>query len=166
MIAWTEQQRVEQLFVQLETKLTNVVYRWLWNREDARDVIQEAFVRLWQMRDRVDWERAEALVYRIAINLASNKRRSRRVWQFVTFGEQAVSDEPGVDVEQELAVRRAIEALPERQRRVLILSLHSNMTYEQIADVLDIAPGTVASRRNTAVAKVRAAMLRWEKSRE
>jgi DNA-directed RNA polymerase specialized sigma24 family protein len=79
-----DRRRVEQLYVRLEVKLTNVVVRWLWNREEARDVLQEAFVRLWRMRARIDWERVEPLVFRIALNLAANRRRSRRLWQFVT----------------------------------------------------------------------------------
>ena len=151
--------RVELLFVTLEARLTNVIYRWVWSRDDARDLLQEAFVRLWQMRDRVDWERAEPLVYRIALNLASNRRRWHRVWQLVSFGERehaARDDDAGeLDDERAQAVRDAIDALPDRQRRVLVMTLHADMTYDQIGEVLGISPGTVASRRNTAVAKLR-----------
>ena len=53
------------------------MYRWLWNREEVRDVIQDAFARLWQMRDRVEWDRADPLIYRIALNLAAKRRRGR-----------------------------------------------------------------------------------------
>lgn len=154
-----QRRRVEQLFLALEVRLTNVVYRWVWSRDDARDLVQEAFVRLWQMRERVDWERAEPLVYRIALNLASNRRRWHRVWQLVSFGDREHTVEPetagDLDDARAQAVREAIDALPDRQRRVLVMSLHGDMTYDQIGDVLGISPGTVASRRNTAVAKLR-----------
>jgi RNA polymerase sigma-70 factor (ECF subfamily) len=164
-----DQRRVEELYVRLERKLTSVVYRWLWNREETRDVIQEAFVRLWQMRERVDWNRAEPLIYRIALNLASKRRRSRRIWQVVTLSElrtaapadgaaaSALDDDPARDQ----LVRRAIDALPERHRRVLVMSMHAEMTYGEIGEVLGISPGTVGSRRNTALQRLRA-MLRRE----
>jgi RNA polymerase sigma-70 factor (ECF subfamily) len=155
-----DQQRVEQLYLRLERKLTNVVYRWLWNRDEVRDVIQEAFVRLWQMRERVDWARAEPLVYRIALNLAARRRRRSRLWQFVTLSDApaAVTADPtdaSDATAREQAVRCAIDALPERHRRVLILAMHADMTYGEIGDVLGISAGTVGSRRNTAIRHLR-----------
>ena len=162
------QRRVEELYVRLERKLTSVVYRWLWNREETRDVIQEAFVRLWQMRDRVDWSRAEPLIYRIALNVASKRRRSRRIWQFVTLSELR-TDVPadgaapsafGDDPAREQRVRRAIDALPERHRRVLVMTMHAEMTYGEIGEVLGISAGTVGSRRNTAIQRLRAMLQR------
>jgi RNA polymerase sigma-70 factor (ECF subfamily) len=108
------------------------------------------------MRERVEWERADALVYRIALNLAANRRRRRTLWQWVTLEDRAAAPSEAPDPEREAAVRRAIEALPERHRRVLTLAIHAELGNEQIADVLDIPVGTVASRRNTAVRKLRA----------
>lgn len=163
-----DQRRVEELYLRLERKLTSVVYRWLWNREETRDVIQEAFVRLWQMRDRVDWNRAEPLIYRIALNVASKRRRSRRIWQFVALSELrtdaptdgAAASAPGHDPAREQRVRRAIDALPERHRRVLVMTMHAEMTYGEIGEVLGISPGTVGSRRNTAIQRLRAMLQR------
>jgi RNA polymerase sigma-70 factor (ECF subfamily) len=155
-----DRQRVEQLYVRLEVKLTNVVVRWLWNREEARDVLQEAFVRLWRMRARIDWERVEPLVFRIALNLAANRRRSRRLWQFVTLSDRAAAPELAGDTGLEQAVQRAIDALPERHRRVLVMSIHSEMTYGEIGEVLGISPGTVGSRRNAALHKLRVLLAR------
>jgi RNA polymerase sigma-70 factor, ECF subfamily len=154
---------IEALFERLERPLTNVLYRWLWSREDVRDVIQDAFVRLWQMRERVEWERADPLVYRIALNLAANRRRRRTLWQWVTLDDNTPVPDDAPDREQEARVRRAIDALPERHRRVLTLAIHGELSQEQIADVLGVPVGTVASRRNTAVRKVREALARGER---
>jgi RNA polymerase sigma-70 factor (ECF subfamily) len=111
------------------------------------------------MRARVDWNRAEPLVYRIALNLASKRRRSQRIWQFVTFADGAAEIDPADDARDEI-VRRAIDALPERHRRVLVMTMHSEMSYDAIGEILAIAAGTVASRRNTAVRKLRAILAR------
>ena len=53
-------------------------------------------------------------------------------------------------------MRRAIDALPERHRRVLVMAMHAEMTYGEIGEVLGISAGTVGSRRNTAIRKLRA----------
>jgi len=156
----SDRRRVEELFVRLEVRLTNVVYRWLWNREEVRDVVQEAFVRLWQMRERVDWERAEPLVYRIALNLASKRRRWSRLWQFVALADREIELEPEANPARDEAVRQAIDTLPDRHRRVLVMTMHSEMTYDEIGEVLGISAGTVASRRNAAIHKLRGMLRR------
>ncbi len=160
---------LETLYIRLEKPLYNVVYRWLWNQEDARDTVQEAFVRLWNMRDRVQPQTAEALVYRIALNQASNLRRKRklRTW----FGLERLQHHPHpgqsaddflTDQAQRAAAQKAIEALPERLRRVLMLCTFGDLTYAEIAQILSIAPGTVASRRNAAVKKLQQQLGTWE----
>ena len=83
---------IERLYLRLEKPLFNVVYRWLWQAEEAHDLVQEAFVRLVRMRDRIEPATVEALVYRIALNLARNRRRARRLWRWV--GLEAAPDAP------------------------------------------------------------------------
>jgi len=163
------EQLLERLYRQLEAPLTNVLYRWLWDREEVRDVLQETFLRLWRMRDRTDWDRAEPLVYKIALNLAASRRRSRKLWRFVGVDQTDSTGDSRPDAatqlsraEEEQAVRRAIEALPERQRRVLVLVTFSGLSYEQIADTLGVSPGTVASRRHAAVRKIKERLVKWE----
>ena len=93
-------------------------------------------------------------------DLAANRRRSRRLWQFVTLSDRAAAPELAGDAGREQAVRRAIDALPERHRRVLVMSIHSDMTYGEIGEVLGISAGTVGSRRNAALHKLRALLAR------
>ena len=57
---------LEQLHTRLEKPLYNVVFRSAWNADEAHDIVQETFVRLWRMRGRVDLKSVEPLVYRIA----------------------------------------------------------------------------------------------------
>ena len=70
---------LEALYVRLEGPLYNVAYRYVWDAAEAQDIVQEAFVRLWRARDRVRMQTVEALVYRIALNLARNRRRWLRL---------------------------------------------------------------------------------------
>lgn len=157
-----DQAGLEALYRRLETPLYNVVYRWVWSAEDARDLVQEAFVRLWRMRARVDMERVEPLVYRIALNLAANRRRSRNVWRWVGLTKVAEPEaggegaDEGIEArERRAAVRRAVETLPEKYRRVVMLSHFAELSQAQVAEVLGIPAGTVASRKHKAMALLR-----------
>ncbi len=154
--------RLELLYARLETPIYNVVYRWVWNEAEAHDIVQEAFVKLWRMRARVNLATVEPLVYRIAVNLAANRRRSRKLWRWVSMDALRASSDSRASADETLAaeqtrraVRAAIDGLPEKYRRVITLCELTELSYEQIADSLGIAVGTVGSRRNTALQLLR-----------
>ncbi len=153
---------LEQLYARLERPLVNVVYRWLWSMDEAQDVVQEAFVRLWRMRARVELETVEPLIYRIAINLASSRRRSRRLWRWVSLDairDQAGGERPADETlearDDRAELRAAVERLPKDLRAVAVLTELSDLTYPQIGEVLSIPAGTVGSRRNRALKRLR-----------
>jgi RNA polymerase sigma-70 factor (ECF subfamily) len=166
-----DQASLERLYLELERPIYNVVYRWLWDREEAREITQEAFVRLWRIRARVQLPTARPLLYRIAVNLAANRRRWRRLWRFATVealgahhAEAAAAPETLERQERERALARAMDGLGERFRRVLVLCELGGMSYAEVATVLNIPAGTVASRRNAALAKLRAALTGGEEA--
>lgn len=164
---------LEQLYARLEKPLYNVVFRWVWRPEEAQDVVQEAFVRLWRMRARVDMETVEPLLYRIALNLAASRRRSRRIWRWVSLealrdsgSAELAADESLAARERRARLRAAVEALPEELRRVVLLCEYSGMSYEQIGGILSIPAGTVGSRRNRALRKLREQLAEGQEERE
>jgi RNA polymerase sigma-70 factor, ECF subfamily len=151
---------LEALYVRLERPLYNVVYRWTWDPQQAEDVVHDAFVRLWRMRDRVRPETVEALVYRIALNRARNHRRWRRLRTFFGLGDDAV--DPGTAADAALAahadqarVRAAIESLSDDLREVMVLSTFSELSYREIGALVGVPEGTVGSRRTRALAQLR-----------
>jgi RNA polymerase sigma-70 factor (ECF subfamily) len=152
---------LEALYVKLEKPMFNVVYRCLWNAGDAQDVVQEAFLKVWKARETVELETVEPLLYRAALNLASNRRRSSRLWRWI--GLEAAGDEPSrakstedalVSEQTRARVKEAIEALPGRLRGVVLLTEYSELTQVEIGAALGIPAGTVASRRNTALKRL------------
>lgn len=156
---------LEQLHRRLEKPLYNLMYRWVWNREEARDLVQDAFVRLWRHRDEVDAARAEPLLYRTALNLAANRIRARKLWRWTGLENVMGSASEHKDAqsaiesnERDRAVRRAVEALPEKQRQVLLMFEFSGLGHKEIAETLQIPMGTVASRRNAALSALSAAL--------
>jgi RNA polymerase sigma-70 factor, ECF subfamily len=149
----------EALYLRLEKPVFNVVYRWLWNTEEARDVTQEAFMKVWDARRRVVLATVEPLVFRSALNLAANRLRGRKLRRFFSLesAEHAVdlqADPHGsLEVQERRAgVRKAIDALPEKLRSVVVLCELSGLSTQQIAATLKIPPGTVSSRRSLAMA--------------
>ncbi len=161
-----DQAGLEALYRRLERPVYNVVYRWLWDPQDAHEVVQEAFVALWRMRDRVELATVEPLVYRIALNQASKKLRWRKTWRWLRLergGDERPAGGTGVEAalsgeQRQRAVRAAVEALPEKQRAVVMLCELGELSYAQVAQTLGIPEGTVASRRNAALKSLRAVL--------
>ena len=146
-----------ELYRALEKPLYNVVYRWLWDRMESQDVVQEAFLRCWRARDRIRAEGLKAFVFRTALNLAANRRRRKKLWRLVSF--DSLPDEPqdfrGGPSVISRRIQRAVDALPDRLKRVLVLSELAGMSYGEIAAVTGVKEGTVGSRRNRALALLR-----------
>ena len=92
------------------------------------------------------------------MNLAAKSRRSRKIRRWITLDSTSERASDSLDSaelletnERNLTVRRAVDALPERLRRIVLLCEFSEMTYEQIGHLLGIPAGTVGSRRSTAL---------------
>lgn len=146
---------LEQLYVQMERPLYNVVFRYIWSREESSEIVQETFVRLWAARARVRPETARALAYQIGLNLARKRRRWLSIRSFFSLGhersEQPLQDEILSDHERALSLRSALAALPDAQRDVILLCHFSELSYREVAEILGIPEGTVGSRRTNAL---------------
>jgi RNA polymerase sigma-70 factor (ECF subfamily) len=120
--------------------------------QDAEDLAQETFLRVWSAAARYDPAKAAPAtwIYRIALRLAIDRNRRtgfRRFLGLETAPEPA-DDRPGAEADigarQALAAtRQALAALPERQRRALLLRAVADMTTSEIAATLDISAGAV-----------------------
>ena len=134
---------LERLYAELEKPLCNVVFRWVWSMDEAQDVVQDAFVRLWHMRERVDMDTVEPLIYKIALNLAASRRRSKKIWRWVSLdvlrgaaSATRPADEFLSAQEDRARMRAAVEALPEDLRLVIMLAEYSELSYDELS-----APG-------------------------
>ena len=131
-----------------------VAYSVLRRRQDAEDVAQEAFVRahrrFTQLRDR---GRFRAWLVRMTWRLALDRQRAdrRRAAREQVHGEPAATAEPRADEaalvrERAEALWRAIDALSEKLRMVIVLSASEGHDVAEVARLLDLPPGTVKSR--------------------
>lgn len=141
----------------LEKPLFNVLYRQLWHTQDCQDLIQDAYLRLWQRRDRVDEATLDALVWSTALNLAKNRLRWRVLRRHEMLDEATHALPDDASKEDFLATRRlhvALRKLP-RPLQQLLLSDFSGLTGRELASVLGIPPGTVASPKHAAMARLK-----------
>ena len=156
----------EQLLLEHQKNVYNLCYRMAGNPDDAMDLSQETFLRAWRCLDQYQFASAfSTWLYRLCSNICIDFLRRRRRQQTVplTFedadGEEqtyAVPDAQPLPEEQvELQLTRetlaaAMAQLLPEHRAVLQLRVVNEMSYEQIADVLDIQIGTVKSRLSRA----------------
>jgi len=132
------------------------------NETETRDSLQEVFMKLARRPDTLSQTRDErGFLIRLAHNIAIDlmRRRSTRARYHLQFGEENISVfAPTIDPD-ELAFRKqlaaALSELPSEQRAVVHLKLWEGMTFEQIADALEISPNTSASRYRYGLDKLR-----------
>jgi RNA polymerase sigma factor (sigma-70 family) len=145
----------------LERPLYNVLYRQLWQAEDCQDVIHDAYVRVWERRDKVDGATLDALVWTTALNLAKNRLRwrlLRRHDELDEASQQLATDARAPDFLATRQLHRALRQLPRGWQQVLLLSEFSGLRGNEIAAVLGIPAGTVASRKHLAMARLKTLM--------
>jgi RNA polymerase sigma-70 factor (ECF subfamily) len=142
-----------------EERVYNLAYRMTGNPSDAADVAQEAFMAAFEGLGRFRGDAAfYTWLYRIAVNKALMHRRTRDMRpEFAASADDASpldaagdpADGPedrALSNERSAAVQDAIARLPEDYRAIIVLRDIEGFEYEEIADILTIALGTVKSR--------------------
>lgn len=142
------------------------VFRWSvmlgLRPAEAEDASQEILWRAWRRFDRCRAPQAfDAWLYQITRRVVANMRRLvwlKRVLPSETPPEPAFIEGPSPEVE--LSVRACLETLSRKQAEVLLLSDIEGYTRDEVAEMLAIPPGTVASRLRLARQAFRAA---WDR---
>jgi RNA polymerase sigma-70 factor (ECF subfamily) len=141
-----------------QDRIRGAAYRFLGSEEEARDVAQEAFLKAYQALGGFKREaRFSSWLYQIATNLCRDRLRRRRTRAAVSLeeleetGPVMVETRPGaherlLEMDLARAVRRAVHALPEEQREVVILKEYQGLTFLEIAQALDVPVSTVKTR--------------------
>jgi len=157
-----DQQAFAELVALYQDKLYHMAFRMLGNRQEAEDVTQEAFLRVYRNLDRFDeGQKFSTWIYRIATNLCIDRLRKRKQ----TFSLDAESTEhEGLDgyavipsddrtpesemllTETQRIVREAIETLPAKYKSVMVLRYLLDLSLQEIGEVLDMPVTTVKTR--------------------
>lgn len=149
----------EQLVGIHQRAVVGTVAKMLGGPSDAEDIAQQVFIRVWKSAARYEPQaRFTTWLFTIARNLVFNEVRRRQRKPTVSVEEReetthrVVEDERGsspdadlIQSELEVAVDRAIESLPEKQRLAVILRRYEEMPYEEIGKVLSMSVPAVKS---------------------
>jgi len=167
------------LFRQNAPRAHRIAFRFLCNEEDARDIVQEAFLRVytsagsWRPKARfITW------LYRIVSNLCFKHQRRARIIQLMSLdapregdGSSVVMEIPAHSAdgplsvlerkERQEAVKAAIRTLPPNQRMAVILHRFEELSYKEIAEVLNCSVAAVESLLHRAKLSLRVRLERY-----
>jgi len=161
-----DEQSFELLLQRYRTPLVNFLYRMVRAREEAEDLAQEVFLRVYRARkDYVPSAKFTTWLFRIATNLALNSVRDNRYQRMEVSLDAPVTmdaedgDEKPLDIaekhpniEQYLVeearkkmIRHAIDKLPEKQRAAVLLHKYQELDYGDIAKILECSESALKS---------------------
>ena len=125
----------------------------------SEDIVQDCFVKLWQQEAKRDITDKRAFLYSTVRNACIDTLR-RQHPEMTSIDpsdlEEVISDEEAIDrSEQEAKVWEIIDALPDRCREVFLMAKRDGMTYNEIADALNISVKTVEHQISKAMKKLR-----------
>jgi RNA polymerase sigma-70 factor (ECF subfamily) len=166
-----ERAALRELISRYRDELLHFLIRFLGSRQAADDVFQETFLQIHLSAETFDpTRRFKPWLFTIAANKARDYHRKNARRQAVSLsapvGEEGQSqrfadlmeadlpspEAPVLDAERSRLVKEVVDSMPAHLREILLLSYFQRMSYNQIAETLEIPLGTVKSRLHTAVA--------------
>jgi RNA polymerase sigma-70 factor (ECF subfamily) len=161
-----EESAFSALVIKYREGVYRVARRMLGSHEDAADATQEVFIRAYRALARFDGRsQISTWLYRITVNLCLDTRA--RIARFPLLDDAEALDErpAGEGLEQAAMgreasrlVARAVNALPPRQRTMVVLRLYQDLPYQEIAGIMGCSEGTVKATMFVALRKLRRAL--------
>jgi RNA polymerase sigma-70 factor (ECF subfamily) len=143
-------------------KIYHLGYRMLNQKQEAEDVVQETFLRVYTNLEKYDEnQKFSTWIYRIATNLCIDRLRKRKPsysidaemtdgegtdWHAMLASNDAGPDEELILSETQQNIREAIQTLPDKYKTVVILRYLHDMSLQEISDVLEMPVTTVKTR--------------------
>jgi RNA polymerase sigma-70 factor, ECF subfamily len=146
-----------------------LAYSFFRDREEALDIVQETFLRLYRKLDYYNkGESFKSWILQVAKNLCidryrkNHKTHDRKILNSTEMEELYLTDEKGngkeADTDMKSIVENCLKQLPERQRMIFVMKHYNDLKYTEIAETLGIAVGTAKSLNFKAVNKLRELM--------
>ena len=160
-----------------ERKIYALAYGITGSVEEARDATQETFINAYRNLARFRGEaQVSSWLHRIAVNQCITRQRRARVRaetgldeeveagreQFISTGREASPAHASESKQRADAVRRAVASLPQELREVVLMKEFEELTFQEIADALQIPLSTVKSRLYTALKQLRLKLERFQ----
>ncbi len=161
-IAKGDQDAFEILVNRHQTSVLNLIYRFVGDRTQAKDLAQEVFIRVWQAAKSYEPKaKFTTWIYRITANRCFNELKSSRRKKWFSFNR---SDEDGehafeetladsapsaedllLEKERSRQISDALQSLPDNQRMALVLKRYDDLSYQEIAQIIGCSVSAVES---------------------
>lgn len=149
----------EMIFRSYYQPLCRYAYSFLEDKEEAEEIVQSAFITIWEKRKGLDIQTSlKSYLYRMVRNACLNVIKHEKIKQQHVAHELAVTESSYESVTQkvyatelELKISEAMKALPEQCRLVFQLSRFEELKYQEIADQLQISVKTVENHMGKAL---------------
>jgi len=157
-----EKAAFEELVLKYQDRIYNLCRHMLGNIHDAEDAAQDTFIKAYHNLDNFRHEASfYTWLYRIAVNTCLDYKKKPFFGSFFTktdageFIDEPASDRPSPERLYEskqigLALHNSIRKLPTKLRTAIVLKEIEGLSYEEIADILEVSIGTVKSRLSRA----------------
>ena len=157
----TPDEKVEILFRKYYAGLCKSLYKILRDATLAEDIVQEVFLKVWEMRETLKMEEAiQSYLYRSCYNTALNFLKQQKKNTDIDSLELSIAGTETAEKslsfqETEAEILKAIDALPPKTKLVFSLSRFEELSYKEIADRLDISVKSVEKHMGIALQRLR-----------
>lgn len=151
------------LYERFSERLFSFAFSMLKNREDAKEIVQETFLKVWNKRSQINTSQSiKAYLFSISYNVTIDILRARlkedKYREYIQ--NQFIVGEPGAENmadfnELSETVQKAIEELPEQRKKIYLLSREEGLSHKEIAENLNISVKTVENQINLALKIIR-----------
>lgn len=166
LIAEFQQEKVEafnEIVLRYKDKLINFLFRYTGSREEAEDLAQDTFLKLYKSKHLYkEIAKFSTWFYTIAINIAKTNLRKKKNYSSISISDFDPDNEKDFDLKADVLspeetaqagienqyIQQAINSLDEKFKEVIILRDIQDMDYEEIAEIMKLPLGTVKSRIN------------------
>lgn len=163
-IARQDEQALAALYDRYRLILFGLAMRILSSREDAEDVLQDVLLQVWRQAAKFDETRGKPFTWLVTLTRSRAIDRLRMIGSLQRTDDAAIRETQeitsdaaldAVNSERRAIVRRALDELPDEQRRTLTLAYFGGLTQSEIAAQLATPLGTVKTRMRTGMMKLR-----------
>jgi RNA polymerase sigma-70 factor (family 1) len=151
------------LYHQYNNKLFRFSFSLLKNEEDACEIVQETFFRIWEKRNKIDSSKSfKSFLFSVSYHLIIDQLRERLKDQEFRkslekyFNKQASLQENQMDYNTlETEINKAVDELPEKRKKIYRLSREKGLSYKNIAEQMGVKPKTVENQINLAIKHIK-----------
>lgn len=145
----------QDAFKILYDRYSEMLFYFLWsrtgNKEEANDLVQEVFVKIWRIREKLNPQISlKSYLYRMAQNAAIDLNRKQKIRML--FAKEVQTAKPCEDSsEEKVYLQIALEKLPDKIRSVFVMHHLQKYTYQEIAELCHVSKKTVEKRMKKAI---------------